>query len=541
MPMHPAELGATLIHATFLTLSNFALLSFLVGHHHPLLTSRHCEGAVAMAPRLPLRPLVFLLSFLLFVALFNFIPNRSSYFASSSTTLPGSSAAWSRLWGSSSSSSSSSSPPSFIPPKPNAALLILCRNEDLGELLPTLHALESTFNSHPLTSYPYVLLNDQAFTPHFKSKLTTHLQDSRQRFGGPHALPPDLRFGQIPKEHWSAPDWIDWDLAQRKWKVLDAIKVPYAMSESYRHMCRFQSGFFYRHELLKDMEFYWRVEPQTRYTCNLVPGQGGEPTAWDDKTDGTGDFFDPFRWMKVKGKKYGWVLSLKEYKSTIKTLWPKARKWLLEHPQFHSPNLSMLPFVLAEDKIGYNLCHFWSNFEIASLDFFRSEAYQSFFDFLDRDGMFFYERTGDAPVHTIAAAWLLGRDEVHQFSNIVSVDQATPLSLWAVLTTWPLCSRATTTHPSTTARSTPLLSHGALATRGRAFSTISPATVSADVADPRRIPQTDPFRQLLSSGCQKEYDVVQGVNSTEEILRYNKDRGWPDLSTFRILDIPHGQ
>lgn len=55
-------------------------------------------------------------------------------------------------------------------------------------------------------------------------------------------------------------------------------------------------------------------------------------------------------------------------------------------------------------------------------------------------------------------------------------------------------------------------------------------------------PQADGSRPPLPpSGCQKEYDVVQGVNSTEEILRYNKDRGWPDLSTFRVLDIPHGQ
>ena len=32
----------------------------------------------------------------------------------------------------------------------------------------------------------------------------------------------------------------------------------------------------------------------------------------------------------------------------------------------------------------YNLCHFWSNFEIADLRFFRSEAYSQFFQSLDR-------------------------------------------------------------------------------------------------------------------------------------------------------------
>lgn len=33
---------------------------------------------------------------------------------------------------------------------------------------------------------------------------------------------------------------------------------------------------------------------------------------------------------------------------------------------------------------GYNLCHFWSNFELGDLRFFRSRPYLDFFDWLDR-------------------------------------------------------------------------------------------------------------------------------------------------------------
>ena len=33
----------------------------------------------------------------------------------------------------------------------------------------------------------------------------------------------------------------------------------------------------------------------------------------------------------------------------------------------------------------------WSNFEIADMDFWRGEAYQKFFDFLERKGGFYYE------------------------------------------------------------------------------------------------------------------------------------------------------
>lgn len=59
-----------------------------------------------------------------------------------------------------------------------------------------------------------------------------------------------------------------------------------------------------------------------------------------------------------------------------------------------------------------------SNFEIADLSFFRSKAYLDFFEMLDKTGGFFYERWGDAPIHSIAAALLLERKEIHFFNEI---------------------------------------------------------------------------------------------------------------------------
>ena len=41
---------------------------------------------------------------------------------------------------------------------------------------------------------------------------------------------------------------------------------------------------------------------------------------------------------------------------------------------------------------NYNMCHFWSNFEIARLDFFRSKEYNDFFEMMDRSGGFWTER-----------------------------------------------------------------------------------------------------------------------------------------------------
>lgn len=68
--------------------------------------------------------------------------------------------------------------------------------------------------------------------------------------------------------------------------------------------------------------------------------------------------------------------------------------------------------------ISFALSKVWSNFEVADLDFFRSPAYLSFFSHLDSAGGFFYERWGDAPVHSIGAALLLPARQIHYFSDI---------------------------------------------------------------------------------------------------------------------------
>lgn len=60
----------------------------------------------------------------------------------------------------------------------------------------------------------------------------------------------------------------------------------------------------------------------------------------------------------------------------------------------------------------------WSNFEIGSLEWLRSKSYIDYFSSLDQDGGFFYERWGDAPVHSIAAATMLKREQIHFFNEI---------------------------------------------------------------------------------------------------------------------------
>lgn len=76
-------------------------------------------------------------------------------------------------------------------------------------------------------------------------------------------------YGLIPKEHWSYPSWINPQEAAAARRKMVANGVLYGGRESYHHMCRYFSGFFFRHPLLARFDFYWRMEPDVHYYCDL--------------------------------------------------------------------------------------------------------------------------------------------------------------------------------------------------------------------------------------------------------------------------------
>lgn len=69
----------------------------------------------------------------------------------------------------------------------------------------------------------------------------------------------------IPEEHWAVPEWIDADLLQDSLRKMKKQGVKYASLLSYHQMCRWNSGFFFRHPALDRYKYYWRVEPDVKY------------------------------------------------------------------------------------------------------------------------------------------------------------------------------------------------------------------------------------------------------------------------------------
>ncbi|EPS35996.1 hypothetical protein H072_10450 [Dactylellina haptotyla CBS 200.50] len=261
-------------------------------------------------------------------------------------------------------------------------------NDQLHEVKESMRRLEDRFNHR--FNYPWTFMNDEPFTPEFIS-VTSSIASGL------------TEYVHIPAEHWGFPPWINQTLAFYNMKKMQEADIIYGGSYSYRNMCRFFSGFFFRQRVMEKYDWYWRVEPGVHFFCD--------------------QHYDPFSWLRENNKTYGFTMVMHDYMATIPSLWDAAQGFFQKNPSYISPN-NMRPFMVdtveREGRVyeEYNTCHFWTNFEIASLDLWRSEKYLKYFEWLDSSGGFYYERWGDAPVHSIALATMWEKGQVHFFNDI---------------------------------------------------------------------------------------------------------------------------
>jgi len=212
----------------------------------------------------------------------------------------------------------------------NATFVTLARNSDLWEIIKSIRQIEDRFNRK--FNYDWVFLNDQPFDDEFK-RLTSALVSGK------------TSYGEIPTEHWSFPDFIDQDKAKKVREDMAERKIIYGDSISYRHMCRYESGFFFRHPLMLNYEWYWRVEPSIELYCDVN--------------------YDTFKFMRDNGKKYSFVLSLYEYVETIPTLWESTKSFMKKYPE-HIVKDNSMGFLSDDNGETYNHCHFVSFLRIYS-------------------------------------------------------------------------------------------------------------------------------------------------------------------------------
>ena len=155
----------------------------------------------------------------------------------------------------------------------------------------------------------------------------------------------------------------------------------------YRHMCRFQAKLLYEQPIVQDLEYIFRLDDDSFMTHNIT--------------------YDLFQFMKDEDKWYGYMFKVYDPKQCVRGLWNATQKYIKKHqvkPTFFKrwPEQSM----------------FYNNFEISKLQFWKSEEYREYIDYIDGLGGIYYYRWGDAPIKSLGLSLFMPESKMHQFQNI---------------------------------------------------------------------------------------------------------------------------
>ncbi|CAB4255825.1 similar to Saccharomyces cerevisiae YDR483W KRE2 Alpha1,2- mannosyltransferase of the Golgi involved in protein mannosylation [Maudiozyma barnettii] len=237
----------------------------------------------------------------------------------------------------------------------------------------------------------------------------------------------ELNFETVTNEYLhDVPEWIDVNKISDSQIRLSGIE--YGDSQFFRSLNRYLVGYLWKEPFLGNFDWYWRIEPGLELLCDID--------------------YDLFRWMQDRNQVFGFALSYMEpHKEVVEKLWDIFKKFANEFKNkkeivdFEKNNFQFntefkdLPKEKDEKKrkkleeeaakhgIGtgsseYNKCQYVSSFQLANLNFFRSQPFMDLFERLDKEGGFYYHRWSASSVHTMAINLLLRKNQLYFFDNI---------------------------------------------------------------------------------------------------------------------------
>ena len=250
--------------------------------------------------------------------------------------------------------------------KTNSVIVYLVRNtkRDIKDLKKSLHLLDINFNDR--FNYPVVIFHEN-FTDTIINNIRSHTNSY-------------MMFEKITFE---IPNFLN-KLDIPKYVYIDDSPYSAGFNIGYRHMCRFFAGMMYNQPILKDFDYYWRLDTHS-YILKPIK-------------------YNVFEYMMNNNFEYGYVDSGKDIASTD-TLWQTTLQY------FKDKNIYC-------NKM-WNGFAYGTNFEISSFEFWRSKVYQDFFNYIDKSGGIYKYRWGDHIIHHLALTLFMPEHKLHKFADII--------------------------------------------------------------------------------------------------------------------------
>ena len=145
-------------------------------------------------------------------------------------------------------------------------------------------------------------------------------------------------------------------------------------SLGYRHMCRFFSGHMYEFDIIKEYEYYLRLDTDSFIHTPIN--------------------YDIFQWAKSNNCYYGYIAP------AVQTDNQKVIEGLWEFVNDIYPN-----------RIPEGMM-FYTNFELGKVDWFLTSSYMEFYNNIDKSGGIYTKRWGDAPIKFLGINLFMKKENI---------------------------------------------------------------------------------------------------------------------------------
>lgn len=161
-------------------------------------------------------------------------------------------------------------------------------------------------------------------------------------------------------------------------------------SIGYRHMCRFFAGSIFKHPIIKQYKYLWRLDTDSFIQSPIT--------------------YNVFNKLKQNNSFYGYINIQNDHPGAVLNLWETSQQYF---SSIHKDHIFRYPSIeFHKNKV------FYTNFEVLDVDWFISDDYQSFFYFIDNTAGIYKYRWGDHSIRYIALNSLLSPEQLYFYDDI---------------------------------------------------------------------------------------------------------------------------